>query len=87
MHYGKNHPHAELDCLIRAPYGEIDGCTMYIVRRKRNMDFGIARPCELCQEVLSNYKLRKVYYTVDHSFIKDGEWYSSMDIKQKQEST
>ena len=78
--YGYNRPHAELDCLIRANYEDIAGSTIYIARRKKNMDLGIAKPCVICFDLLKKYKIKHIYYTVDHPILTSGVWYEHIAL-------
>ncbi|MFA6049732.1 MAG: hypothetical protein WC761_00775 [Candidatus Paceibacterota bacterium] len=61
--------HAEMDAVLKAR-GKIDlkGCKVFVARR-RKLD-GLcanARPCEICQHVLYNYGIRRVYYTISEN--------------------
>lgn len=78
--YGRGQPHAELDCLIRAYYPHIAGSVMYVARRKKNLDIGLAKPCPACQELLVKYGIRRVYYTIDHPLLEKGKWYERLDL-------
>lgn len=61
--YGKS-IHAELDCLIRAPYETITGSTIYVCRKLHNGDFALAKPCHLCQDLLRKYGVKKAIYSI-----------------------
>lgn len=59
-----NSLHAEIDALIRAPYGQIKGATIYVCRRQVNGNYGLAKPCSGCYETLKNYEIKKVIYSL-----------------------
>jgi deoxycytidylate deaminase len=56
--------HAEIDALIRAPYEQIKGSTIYVCRRLVNGDYGLAKPCCGCHETLLRYGIKKVVYSI-----------------------
>lgn len=60
-------PHAELDCLIRAPYERIKGSNIYIARRLNNGDLGLAKPCYRCVHQLKSYGVNRAVYTTSSS--------------------
>lgn len=57
--------HAELDAILRAR-SKIDlrGTKMYVVRVKAYGEFGMARPCEICEQVFKDYGIKRVYYSI-----------------------
>lgn len=77
--YGKNyqaiHMHAEIDTIRRAlnhlSADEISGCTMIIIRCKKNREWGMAKPCtggvhgSGCQAAIESFGIGKVYYSTD----------------------
>lgn len=77
---GGHRVHAELDALIRASYELIAGSTIYVARRKKNADIGLAAPCEACMNLLGEYEIRRAFFTVDHTLFQSGEWYRSINI-------
>lgn len=62
--YGKHLIHAELDCLIRANV-DISGSVIYVARRMKNGQAGLACPCSTCVSLLTHYGIRQVVYTVN----------------------
>lgn len=56
-------PHAELDCLIRAPYDRIKGSNIFIARRLKGGDLGLAKPCYRCIHQMHLYGVNRVTYT------------------------
>lgn len=61
--------HAELDALIRANHENIRGSTLYVIRRKKNMDLGLARPCAACAALVKSYGIKKIVYSTDTSIL------------------
>lgn len=65
----KSHPlsttehsqHAEFSVLIGVE--SAIRCTLYIARLTRTGKLGIARPCEICQGLISSKGIRQVFYT------------------------
>ena len=56
--------HAEVDALIRAPYEQIKGSTIYVCRRLVNGHYGLAKPCNGCYMTLERYGIKKVVYSI-----------------------
>lgn len=77
--YGDHHIHAELDCLIRASYEEIKGASIYIVRRRRDIRYGLAKPCEVCMQELIHYGIKRAYFTTDNNLSSPG--YEIIELK------
>lgn len=70
----KSHPlmgfktlHAEVQALIGCRYKDISGSTMFTSRINKNGKVGMAKPCNICSEVLKSYGIRKVYFTTSDS--------------------
>ncbi len=58
--------HAELDCLIKAPYQMISGSSIYVARLLRgNGVHGYCRPCSSCISILKEYQVSKIIYTLE----------------------
>lgn len=57
--------HAEVHAIqqVRAKV-DLVGCKVYVARRRWNNTVGLARPCEICQETLSAYGIKKAIYTI-----------------------
>lgn len=73
--------HAELDALIRAPGDKIRGSSIYVARRLKNMDFAMAKPCDVCMCELLSYGVKDVYYTVSRSLTCCDVWWDHFKIK------
>lgn len=77
--YSKNEDaiylHAETDCIKNAlkhlSLDEIEKATLYIARVKyestdrKNMIFGLARPCPGCMKAIASFGIKKVIFTED----------------------
>ena len=71
MNSHKSHPkmgrvktlHAEVSCLIGVRYQDLKGSTMYVARVNKNGKVGMAKPCSICQAVLAEYNVLRIYYT------------------------
>ena len=61
--------HAELDCLISAPFNKIKGSYIVVCRKLTNGDLALAKPCNECQKLLKEYGIKKVYYSISDSKI------------------
>ena len=66
----KSHPlyapaniHAELACVLAAPY--TDGCTIYIARINKKGEPVLAQPCKRCNALITQSGIRKVVFTTD----------------------
>jgi len=59
-----NSIHAEIDCIIKAPYEMVEGSTLYIFRELKTGELAMARPCEFCLAYIHYRKLKKIVYTI-----------------------
>lgn len=64
--YGWNKIHAELDCLIRSPV-DVEGSIMVVVRRNAT-GVGLAKPCVNCEELLREYGIKRVMFSIPKDF-------------------
>ena len=55
--------HAEVDAVIKVRNKiDLTGAKMYVARiMYRNNEFGLSRPCEMCNAVLEAYKFKRVF--------------------------
>lgn len=60
--------HAEISALIGLPFEELQGCTAYVYRQKKDGSTAIARPCEACRLALSLAGISTVCYTDEEGF-------------------
>ena len=66
--------HAEIECIIKAnkrlSTWKLDNCDLYVS----------LRPCQMCEDIIRQSRIRNVYYLVDKD-IKKKEYYKT-DIKE-----
>lgn len=55
--------HAEVDAIINAPKGKLNGSTIYIYRELKDGSAGLSKPCKFCMASLVHKKLRRVVYS------------------------
>ena len=55
--------HAEVDCLLNAPYTQIPGSVLYVYREHKNGDLAMCRPCEYCMRFITHSKIKRIIYT------------------------
>lgn len=60
--YGKRAFHAELDLLSKFNPEEIKNATMYVAGINKNNKIILSKPCLHCQQLISMYNLKTVYY-------------------------
>lgn len=75
--FGKNDDsvflHAEIDAIRKSirllNTSELSDCVLYVLRVKRGSDGnwirGMSKPCAGCYNAISNYGIKRVYYTTD----------------------
>lgn len=57
--------HAEMDCVLKArAKTDLTGCKIYVARTKISGGVGTARPCHLCQNMLTRYGVKRAIYTI-----------------------
>lgn len=63
--------HAEIACLNMLKYQNINymDLELYIVRLRRDRDYGLARPCAACSQYIKNLGIRKLFYTSNFGFV------------------
>lgn len=70
--------HAEINCILKAAKvlntWKLDTCEMYVT----------LKPCSMCQEVIKQSRIKKVYYLLDKSEDKK-EYYKTEFIKYENE--
>ena len=63
--------HAEMHAVIQARAStDLRGCKIYVARLRPARSptksvSGMAKPCEICENVLFSYGIKKAYYTID----------------------
>lgn len=62
--------HAEIACLnmIKDQNINYKDLELYIVRLRRDRDYGLARPCAACMNLIINKGIRRIYYSTNLSF-------------------
>ena len=62
--------HAEIACLsmIKEQNVNFRDIELYIIRLRRDRDYGLARPCAACMNFIMNKGTRKIYYSTNVSF-------------------
>lgn len=62
--------HAEIACLsmIKEQNVNFRDIELYIIRLRRDRDYGLARPCAACMNFIMNKGIRKIYYSTNISF-------------------
>lgn len=59
--------HAELSACLGLSECDLRGATLYNWRETKHGRMTQSKPCEVCQNVLRRFGVRKVYYTTDAS--------------------
>lgn len=54
--------HAEIDALLKIPYGSIPN-SIYIARVGKNKQPLLAKPCSICQMAIQDARIKNIYYT------------------------
>lgn len=62
--------HAEQAALLKLDWTKLKGYSILVYRVNRNGKLGMARPCEMCQKLLSYVGIKNVYYTTNTGEIK-----------------
>lgn len=57
--------HAEHMAIDRAWRSDIEGCTIMVVRVRKNGSLGMAKPCETCMARLIDAGIKKVIYSTN----------------------
>lgn len=62
--------HAEIACLSMIKEHDINykDLELYIVRLRRDRDYGLARPCAACMNLIMNKGIRRIYYSTNVGF-------------------
>ena len=62
--------HAEIACLNSLRYQNINykDIELYIVRIRRDGNFGLARPCVACSQYIKNLGIHKIFYSTNHGY-------------------
>ena len=64
--------HAEMAALITASKKiqtkDFKYCTLYVARKLKAGDCGLARPCKACMQAIKEYGINKIVYTTDSGY-------------------
>lgn len=60
--YGEKNWHSEVDALCQFNPQDLKGAVMYVGGISEHGNVCNSKPCKLCQQVISRYPLRAVYY-------------------------
>lgn len=55
--------HAEASTILHAGISNLSGNDLFVLRIKRDNSIAMAKPCEMCQELIKQARLRRVYFT------------------------
>lgn len=56
--------HSEVNCLGKVhPKFRFDKCEIVIISKKKDGDFRLARPCDVCMAAIKDFGIKKIYYT------------------------
>lgn len=61
--------HSELHALIGVDSRKLCGATIYVARRKRTGEIGLAKPCSECEKLLRQYNIKRVCYSRNNNEI------------------
>lgn len=63
--------HAEIDAIKKLPheFKDFKKAELFIISKKKNGNFRLAKPCPICQTMLSNYDFKSIYYTTNENTI------------------
>lgn len=74
-----NNTHAEVDAIVRARNKiDLSGSKMYVARMTEYGQIRMARPCEMCQTIISMYGIKRALYTIDDTS------FGTMHIRRRQ---
>ena len=56
--------HSEVNCLRKTDESIcFEKCELVIISKKRDGDFRLARPCDVCMSAIKDFGISKIYYT------------------------
>lgn len=58
--------HAEVDAVLGIAKIETRKCDIWIARIKNDDQLGLAKPCEMCQLILKEMGIRRVFYSIEN---------------------
>lgn len=63
------HLHAESQAILRYGESRCKGLSLVVVRVKKDLSMGQARPCDVCRQFMLDIGIKMCYYSID-----DEEW-------------
>jgi len=60
--------HAELSAILDCSLEDLSGCTLYVYREGAKEGPLLAKPCKHCQKLLVDFRIQKVYFSIDGSY-------------------
>lgn len=68
--------HVIKNALNRISVHDLSKCTLYVARvkkdnKKKELYYGLAKPCRGCQKCIEEFNINKVFYTTDEQTIFD----------------
>lgn len=62
--------HAEIGTVLGISRNKTRGADIYVVRvRKINEKYGLAKPCKMCQGLLTEVGIKRIFYTINENEI------------------
>lgn len=64
--------HAEVDAINKLPHDfkDFKKAELFIVSKKKDGNFRLAKPCPICQTMLATYNFKAIYYTTYENKIR-----------------
>jgi deoxycytidylate deaminase len=63
--------HAEFSAVLNSGQENLEGCEIYIVRKRKNGELANSKPCNSCERMLRLLSIGRVYYSTDTYFTKE----------------
>lgn len=62
--------HAEIMALLPLIRDKVDlkGASIYIYRQHKNGTLAMARPCSICEKVIKELGIKKIFYTIENGY-------------------
>lgn len=69
--YATNSIHAEIACLTKIRYLDIDfsRVSLFIYREHKNGKKALAKPCPACTKFIKDMGIKNVYYTIEDGYV------------------
>ena len=61
------HLHAEQAVILSVGFNQCHGTTLFVSRVLKDGNIAMAKPCEVCQELIRYAGVRRVFYTTENS--------------------